>query len=86
MRQAPSPIWKIFSLFLGIWKSQHVVDVRFQHERCERKKITKSMKEIRAHLNLQSPSSPIASEDEESPKIVSFQERIARFDDETPVR
>jgi hypothetical protein len=52
MRQAPSPIRKIFSLFLGIWKSQHVVDVRFQHERCERKKITKSMKEIRAHLNL----------------------------------
>jgi Mg2+ and Co2+ transporter CorA len=28
-------------------KSQHAVD-----ERCKRKKITKSMKEIRAHLNL----------------------------------
>jgi hypothetical protein len=32
---------------------------------------------------LQPPSSPIASEGEESPKIVSFVERIARFDEET---
>jgi hypothetical protein len=67
-------------------KSQHAADVKFQHERRERKKITKSMKEIRAHLNLQPTSSPIASEGEESPKIESFDERIARFDDKTPVQ
>jgi hypothetical protein len=66
-------------------KSQHAADVRAQHERCERRKITKLMKEIRTHLNLQPPSSPIASEGEESLKIESFEERIARFDEETPV-
>jgi hypothetical protein len=67
-------------------KSQHAADVKFQHERRERKKITKSMKEICAHLNLQPPSSQIASEGEESLEIKSFKERIARFDDETPVQ
>jgi hypothetical protein len=66
-------------------KSQHAADVRAQHERCERRKITKLMKEIHTHLNLQPPSSPIASEGEESLKIESFEERIARFDEETPV-
>jgi hypothetical protein len=65
-------------------KSQHAVDVRFQHEK--RKKITKSMKEICTLLNLQPPSFSIASEGEESPEIESFEERIARFDDETPVQ
>jgi hypothetical protein len=34
-------------------KSQHAVDVRFQYEKRERKNIHKSMKEIRAHLNMQ---------------------------------
>jgi hypothetical protein len=82
----PSPIQKIFSLLLGICKSQHIADVKAQHERHERKKITKSAKEICAHLNLQPPSSPIASEGEESPNIESFEERIARFEDETPVQ
>jgi hypothetical protein len=48
----PSPIQKIFSLPFGICKSQHAADVKAQHERCERKKITKSVKEIYAHLNL----------------------------------
>jgi hypothetical protein len=48
----PSPIWKIFSLLFRMCKSQHVVDVKAQHERRERKKITKSVKEIRAHLDL----------------------------------
>jgi hypothetical protein len=67
-------------------KSQHAADVMFQHERRKRNKITKSMKEICAHLNLQPPSSPIASEGEESPKNESLEERIARFDDETPVQ
>jgi hypothetical protein len=81
-----SPIRKIFSLLFGIYKSQHVADVKAQHERCERKKITKSVKEICPHLNLQSPNSPIASEGEESPEIESFEERIARFKDETPVQ
>jgi hypothetical protein len=44
------------------------------------------VKEIHTHLNLQSPSSPIAFDGEESPKIESFEERIARFDEETPVQ
>jgi hypothetical protein len=74
-----SPTQKIFNLLFGICKSQHVVDVKAQHERRERKKITKSVKEIRAHLNLQPLSSPIAFEGEESPEIESFEERIARF-------
>jgi hypothetical protein len=69
-----------------ICKSQHAVDVRSQHERRERRKITKSVKQIRSHLNLQSPSSPIASEGEESSEIESFDERIARFDNETSVQ
>jgi hypothetical protein len=73
-----SPIQKKFSLLFGICKSQH--------ERRERRKITKSVKEIRTHLNLQPPSSPIASEGEESPEIESFEERIARLDEETPVQ
>jgi hypothetical protein len=46
----------------------------------------KSMKEICAHMNLQPPSSPIASKGEVSPEIESFEERIAHFDDETPVQ
>jgi hypothetical protein len=41
------------------------------------------MKEIRTHLNLQPPSSPNASEGEESPEIEPFEERITRFDEET---
>jgi hypothetical protein len=57
-----------------------------QHERHERKKISKAMKEIRTQLNLQPPSSSIVSEGEEGPEIESFGERIARFDDETPVQ
>jgi hypothetical protein len=67
-------------------KSQHIADVKAQHERRERKKITKSVNEIRYHLDLQPPSSPIASEGEESPKIESFEERIAHFDEETLVQ
>jgi hypothetical protein len=81
-----SPIRKIFSLLFRIYKFQHATDVKAQHERYERKKITKSVKEIRPHLNLQSPNSPIAAEGEESPKIESFEERIARFEDETPAQ
>ena len=82
----PSPIWKKFSLLFGMCKSQHAADVRAQHERRERRKITKSVKEICTHLNLQPSSSPIAFEGEESPEIESFEERIAHFDDETPVQ
>jgi hypothetical protein len=44
------------------------------------------MKEIRTHFNLQPPSSPIAFEGEESSEIESFEERIARFDEETLVQ
>jgi hypothetical protein len=82
----PSPIQKIFSLLFGMCKSQHAADVKAQHEGRERKKITKSVKEIRAHLDLQPPSSPIASDDEETLEIESFEERIARFDEEMPVQ
>jgi hypothetical protein len=67
-------------------KFQHVVDVKAQHERRERKKITKSVKEICTHLDLQPPSSPIASEGEENLKIESFEERIARYDKEMHVQ
>jgi hypothetical protein len=67
-------------------KSEHAIDVKAQHERCERRKITKSVKEICTHLNLQPPSSPIAFDGEESLKIESFEERIARFDEETLVQ
>jgi hypothetical protein len=67
-------------------KSQHAADVKAHHERRERKKITKLVKEIRAHLNLQPLSSSIASEGEESPEIESFEEIIARFDEETLVQ
>jgi hypothetical protein len=38
-----SPTWKIFSLLFGMYNSQHVTDVRAQYERCERRKITKSV-------------------------------------------
>jgi hypothetical protein len=82
----PSPIQKIFSLVFGICKSQHATEVKAQHERHARRKDTKSVKEIHSHLNLQPPRSPIASEGEESPKIESFEERIALFDVETPVQ
>jgi hypothetical protein len=82
----PSPIRKFFSLLFGMCKSQHATDVKAQHERRERRKIIKSVKEIRTHLNLQPPSSPIVSEGEESPEIETFEERITRFDEETPVQ
>jgi hypothetical protein len=81
-----SPIQKIFSVLFGMCKSQHIADVRAQYERHEKRKITKSVKEIRTHLNLQPPSSPVASEGEESTEIESFKERIARFDEETLVQ
>jgi hypothetical protein len=81
-----SPIQKFFSLLFEMCKSQHAADVRAQHERCERRKNTKSVKEICTHLNLQLPSSPIASEGEESPEIASIKERISRFDEETLVQ
>jgi hypothetical protein len=48
----PSPIQKFFSLLFRMCKSQHATDVRAQHERRERRKIIKSVKEIRTHLNL----------------------------------
>jgi hypothetical protein len=82
----PSPIQKIVSLLFGMCKSQHAADVMAQHERRERRKITKSVKEIRTHLNLQPPSFSIISEGEESPKIETFKEMIARFDEETLVQ
>jgi hypothetical protein len=48
----PSHIQKFFSLLFGMCKSQHAADVRAQHERRERRKITKSVKEICTYLNL----------------------------------
>jgi hypothetical protein len=67
-------------------KSQYAVDVKAQHERRARKKDTKSVKEIHYHLNLQPPRSPLASEGEESSKIESFEERLARYEVENPVQ
>jgi hypothetical protein len=85
-REKPrSLIQKKFSLLFEMCKSQHAADMKAHHERRKRKKITKLMKEICAHLNLQPPSSPIASEGEERPEIESFEERIAHFDEETLV-
>jgi hypothetical protein len=81
-----SPIRKMFNLLFGLCKSQHAVDIKAQHERRARKKDTKSMKEIHSHLNLQPPRSPIASKGDESPDIVTFEERLARFNEETPVQ
>jgi hypothetical protein len=82
----PSPIWKFFSLLFGICKSQHAADVKAQHERHARRKYTKLIKEICAHLDLQPPRSSIASDGEESPNIETFEERITHFDEETPVQ
>jgi hypothetical protein len=42
----------MLNLMLGMCKSQHTADVRAQHERRARRKDTKSVKEIRAHLVL----------------------------------
>jgi hypothetical protein len=67
-------------------KSQHTTNVKAQHERRARRKDTKSIKEFHTQLNLEPPHSSIASEGEESPEIESFEERIARFDVETPVQ
>jgi hypothetical protein len=82
----PSSIQKIFSLLFGMHKSQHATDINAQHERRQRRKITKSVKKIHTHLNLQLPSSPIVFEGEESLEIKTFEERIAHFDEETPVQ
>jgi hypothetical protein len=65
--------------------SQDAAHVKAQHERLARKD-TKSIKEIHAHLNLQTPHSPIAYEGEECPKIESFEERMAHFDMENPLQ
>jgi Mg2+ and Co2+ transporter CorA len=73
-------------LLFGIYKSQHATELKAQYERRARRKDTKSMKKIHAHLNLQPLRSPIAFEGEESSKIESFEERIARFDIETPIQ
>jgi hypothetical protein len=73
-------------LLFEMCKSQHAADVSAQYERRERRKITKSVKRIRTHLNLLPPSSPIVSEGEESPEIETFEERIARFYEEIPVQ
>jgi hypothetical protein len=78
----PSPNKKN-SLLFGICKSQHVTEVKAQHEKHARRKYIKSVKEIHAHLNLQPPHSPIASEGEESSDIETVEERLAHFDDET---
>jgi hypothetical protein len=82
----PSHIRKMLNLLFGMCKSQHVMDVRAQHQRSALKKDTKSVKEIHSHLNLQPSCSPIASEGEQSMEIESFEERVAHFDSENPVQ
>jgi hypothetical protein len=47
-----SPVQKNFSLLFGRCKSQRIVDVKAQQERRARRKDTKSVKEIRAHMDL----------------------------------
>jgi hypothetical protein len=75
----------MLNLMFWMCKSQHVADEKAQLERRARRKDTKSVKEIQAHLNLQPPCSPIAFEGEESPDVEYFDERIARFNVETPI-
>jgi hypothetical protein len=65
----PSPIRNFFSLLLGMCKSQHAADVRAQHERSERRKITKSVKEIHTHLNLQPLVPPLFSRVKKAQKL-----------------
>jgi hypothetical protein len=67
-------------------KSQHAADVKTQHERCAKRKDTKSIKEFCAHLDLQPPHSPIAYEGEESLDIETFEERITHFDEDTSMQ
>jgi hypothetical protein len=74
----PSPIQKIFSLLFKMCKSQHTADMKVQHEKRARRKDTKSIKKICAHLDLQPPHSPIASEGEESPDIEPFEETLVQ--------
>jgi hypothetical protein len=62
------------------------MQVSAQQERRPRRKDIKSVKEIHTHLNLQPPRSPIAFEEEESSDIETFEERLARFEDETLVQ
>jgi hypothetical protein len=50
-------------------KSHHAADVRAQHERRERRKITKSVKEIRTHLNLQPLVPPLLSRVKKAQKL-----------------
>jgi hypothetical protein len=52
-------------------KSQHAIDVKAQYERRERRKITKSVKEICTHLNLQLPSSPLLLRVKKAKKLSS---------------
>jgi hypothetical protein len=75
----------MFGLIFGLCKSQHAADVKAQHEH-RAWKDTKSIKEIHAHLNLYPPRSPIASKGEESSKIESFEERVARYEVENLVQ
>jgi hypothetical protein len=78
--EKPPPILKMFSLSFGMYKPQHLANVKTQHERQARKKDTKFVNEIHAHLNLQPRCSPIASEGEEIPENESFEERVAWFE------
>jgi Mg2+ and Co2+ transporter CorA len=76
----------MFSLIFLMCKSQHAANVKAQHERRARNKDNKSMKKIHAHCNLQPPHSSIASEGEESPKIETFEERVARSEVQNPMQ
>jgi hypothetical protein len=71
-----SSIQKIFSLLFRMCKSQHAADVMAQHERRERRKITKSVKEIRTHLNLQPPSSPLLPRVKKAQKVSHSKKRL----------
>jgi hypothetical protein len=74
----PSSLRMMFGMIYGLCKSQHAADVRAHHERQARKKDTKSLKQMHAHMNLQPPRSPITSE------VESFDARMARYEVENP--
>jgi cell division FtsZ-interacting protein ZapD len=77
LRDKPlSPIRKIFSLLFGMCKFQLAADVRAQHERRERRKITISVKEIRTHLDLQPPNSALLPRVKKARKLSSLKKGL----------
>jgi len=79
----PSPLRKIFNMLFSMCRKQSAIEVRMHHERQERKKNTRRLKEIHSHLNLQPPCSPIGSEGDES-EVETFEHQMQSLDQEDP--